>query len=163
MAIRLPARGSGFYPDLDARLNRALAEKRIWNLHGLMVLRNGRRVLERYFGGEDRHIAFPPDTPHDLRSCSKSIVNHRRQLRPTRPMDTPYASLTGHRAGVPGLKNDKFYIETTKRVIRIASPMQPESLCICVHPYLIRDKKPVEPTHAGVWHWRTIRYGHYHH
>jgi len=73
---------AGFAPDLAARLDKAIAEKRIWNVHGLVVLRNDRLVLERYFEGEDRargigsigRISFGPDTLHDLRSCSKSIV-----------------------------------------------------------------------------------------
>jgi CubicO group peptidase (beta-lactamase class C family) len=73
---------AGFAPDLEARLDKAVASKRIWNQHGLIVLRNDRLVLERYFEGEDQargvgeigHVAFKPDTMHDLRSCSKSIV-----------------------------------------------------------------------------------------
>ena len=73
---------AGFAPDLEARLDKAVADKRIWNLHGLVVLRKDRLVLERYFEGEDRargvgdigHVTFKPDTMHDLRSCSKSIV-----------------------------------------------------------------------------------------
>jgi CubicO group peptidase (beta-lactamase class C family) len=73
---------AGFAPDIEARLDKAIADKRIWNLHGLVVLRGDRLVLERYFEGEDRardvgaigRVAFKPDTMHDLRSCSKSIV-----------------------------------------------------------------------------------------
>jgi CubicO group peptidase (beta-lactamase class C family) len=73
---------ASFAPDLGARLDKAIAEKRIWNVHGLVVLRNDRLVLERYFEGEDRargvgsigRVSFGPDTLHDLRSCSKSIV-----------------------------------------------------------------------------------------
>jgi CubicO group peptidase (beta-lactamase class C family) len=73
---------AGFAPDLEARLDKAVANKRIWNQHGLIVLRNDRLVLERYFEGEDQargvgeigHVTFKPDTMHDLRSCSKSIV-----------------------------------------------------------------------------------------
>ncbi len=73
---------AGFAPDLAARLDKAISEKRIWNLHGLVVLRNDRLVLERYFEGEDRargvgaigRVSFGPYTLHDLRSCSKSIV-----------------------------------------------------------------------------------------
>ena len=73
---------AGFAPDLEARLDKAVASKRIWNQHRLIVLRNDRLVLERYFEGEDRarsvgeigHVTFKPDTMHDLRSCSKSIV-----------------------------------------------------------------------------------------
>jgi CubicO group peptidase (beta-lactamase class C family) len=73
---------AGFAPDLGERLDKAISEKRIWNVHGLVVLRNDRLVLERYFEGEDRtrgigaigRVSFTPDTIHDLRSCSKSIV-----------------------------------------------------------------------------------------
>jgi CubicO group peptidase (beta-lactamase class C family) len=73
---------AGFAPDLEARLDKAVAGKRIWNQHGLIVLRNDRLVLERYFEGEDEaagvgeigRVTFKPDTMHDLRSCSKSIV-----------------------------------------------------------------------------------------
>jgi CubicO group peptidase (beta-lactamase class C family) len=73
---------AGFAPDLEARLDKAIADKRIWNLHGLVVLRNDRLVLERYFEGEDEardvgaigRVTHTADTMHDLRSCSKSIV-----------------------------------------------------------------------------------------
>src|SRR5215470_10777327 len=73
---------AGFAPDLGARLDKAISEKRIWNVHGLVVLRDDRLVLERYFEGEDHArgigalgwVSFKPDTMHDLRSCSKSIV-----------------------------------------------------------------------------------------
>ncbi|MDF3811478.1 MULTISPECIES: serine hydrolase [Rhodopseudomonas] len=73
---------AGFAPDLEARLDAAVTEGRIWNLHGLVVLRNDRLVLEHYFDGADRargigdlgRVSFKPDTLHDLRSCSKSIV-----------------------------------------------------------------------------------------
>lgn len=78
----IPPEKAGFNPDLESRLDKAIADKRIWNLHGLVVRRNGRLVLERYFEGEDYargvgaigHVAFKPGTIHDLRSCSKSIV-----------------------------------------------------------------------------------------
>jgi CubicO group peptidase (beta-lactamase class C family) len=77
----VPANAS-FASGVEARLDQAIADKRIWNLHGLVVLRNDGVVLERYFEGDDRkrgvgdigHVAFKPDTLHDLRSCSKSIV-----------------------------------------------------------------------------------------
>lgn len=44
---------AGFAPDLGARLDKAVADKRVWNQHGLVVLRGNRLVLERYFEGED--------------------------------------------------------------------------------------------------------------
>jgi CubicO group peptidase (beta-lactamase class C family) len=72
---------AGFTPDLEARLDEAIAEKRVWNLHGIVIVRKGRLVLERYFEGDDDargsplgRVAFDADTLHDLRSVSKSIV-----------------------------------------------------------------------------------------
>ena len=74
-------REAGFADDLGARLDKAVADKRIWNLHGVVIVRHGRLVLERYFRGEDDArgqplgiVSFQPDTLHDLRSASKSIV-----------------------------------------------------------------------------------------
>lgn len=72
---------AGFAPDLEARLDRAVADGRVWNLHGVVVVRNDRLVLERYFEGEDNRrgrplgkVRFGPDTLHDMRSVSKGIV-----------------------------------------------------------------------------------------
>jgi hypothetical protein len=42
---------AGFAGDLEARLDKAIADKRVWNLHGVIVVRSGRLVLERYFDG----------------------------------------------------------------------------------------------------------------
>jgi CubicO group peptidase (beta-lactamase class C family) len=75
-------REGGFADDLEARLDKAIADKRVWNLHSVIVVRNARLVLERYFEGEDTArggrpvgvVSFKPDTLHDLRSVSKSIV-----------------------------------------------------------------------------------------
>jgi CubicO group peptidase (beta-lactamase class C family) len=72
---------AGFSDDIAARLDKAIADKRIWNIHAVIVIRGGRLVLERYFEGADNArgkplgvVAFTPDTLHDLRSVSKSIV-----------------------------------------------------------------------------------------
>ena len=51
--LPIPPEEAGFAPDLEARLDKAIAEKRVWNVHGLVVLRHDRLVLERYFEGED--------------------------------------------------------------------------------------------------------------
>jgi CubicO group peptidase (beta-lactamase class C family) len=71
----------GFAPDIEARLDRLIADKRAWNLHGVVVVRRGRLVLERYFEDEDSargdnlgRVAFSADTLHDMRSVSKGIV-----------------------------------------------------------------------------------------
>ncbi|MDQ8730563.1 serine hydrolase domain-containing protein [Bradyrhizobium sp. LHD-71] len=70
------------FAGLSECLDRAIADKRIWNVHGLVVVRNEQLVLERYFEGNDHargigdigSVRFTPGTLHDLRSCSKSIV-----------------------------------------------------------------------------------------
>ena len=78
----LSLRDAGFADDLGARLDKAIADKRIWNLHSVVVVRKGKLAFERYFEGEDTArgsrpkgvVSFKPDTLHDLRSVSKSIV-----------------------------------------------------------------------------------------
>lgn len=72
---------AGFAPDMNARLDKLIADKRAWNLHAVVVVRSGRLVLERYFAGQDwavtrnlGHVTFGPNTLHDLRSVTKSIV-----------------------------------------------------------------------------------------
>jgi CubicO group peptidase (beta-lactamase class C family) len=72
---------AGFEADPEALLDKAITEKRVWNLHDVVIVRKGRLVLERYFEGDDYargsplgKIAFKADTLHDLRSVSKSIV-----------------------------------------------------------------------------------------
>ena len=75
-------REAGFADDLEARLDGAIADKRIWNIHSVVIVRRGRLVFERYFEGADTArgsrpvgvVSFKPDTLHDLRSVSKSIV-----------------------------------------------------------------------------------------
>jgi CubicO group peptidase (beta-lactamase class C family) len=74
---------AGFTSDLEPLLDKAVAEKRVWNLHGVVIVRQGRLVLERYFAGLDYargrplgKVEFTADTVHDLRSVSKSIVGH---------------------------------------------------------------------------------------
>ena len=51
------------------------------NVHGVVVLRHGRIVFERYMSGTDAawgrplgQVSFQADTLHDLRSVTKSIV-----------------------------------------------------------------------------------------
>ncbi len=72
---------AGFTSGLEAALDKAITEKRVWNLHGVVIVRKGRLVLERYFEGDDYargsplgKVAFNADRLHDLRSVSKSIV-----------------------------------------------------------------------------------------
>src|SRR5207244_744669 len=73
------------------RLDNAIAERHVWNVHGVVIVRNGALVLERYFAGEDSargrpsgKIMFQADTLHDLRSVSKSIVGLLYGIAPTK-------------------------------------------------------------------------------
>jgi CubicO group peptidase (beta-lactamase class C family) len=73
---------AGFSADLEVRLEQAIADGRVWGLHGVVIARSGRLVMEKYFEGDDKiegrgpvgRVAFGPETPHDLRSVTKCIV-----------------------------------------------------------------------------------------
>jgi CubicO group peptidase (beta-lactamase class C family) len=67
----------GFTTKLDA----AISGNALPGLHGLVIVVDGKPVLERYLAGEDQSwgrplgdVRFTPETLHDLRSVSKSIV-----------------------------------------------------------------------------------------
>jgi CubicO group peptidase (beta-lactamase class C family) len=60
----------------------AIRNGRLRNVHGVVVIRHGRLVYERYFAGRDERlgiplgdVAFGPDTLHDVRSVTKSVVS----------------------------------------------------------------------------------------
>ncbi|WP_316191969.1 MULTISPECIES: serine hydrolase [unclassified Bradyrhizobium] len=72
---------AGLTADLAPRLDRLIADKRVWGLHGVLVVRHRRIALERYFEAEDNNwgqslglVRFGPDTLHNLYSATKSIV-----------------------------------------------------------------------------------------
>jgi CubicO group peptidase (beta-lactamase class C family) len=114
-ALITPA-DAGFAPNLEARLDKLIADKRAWKLHGVVVARHGRLVLERYFEDEDNSrgrplgkVAFAADTLHDLRSVSKGIVGllyglALEQGKVPLPEAPLYASFPEHAdlAGDPG-------------------------------------------------------------
>jgi CubicO group peptidase (beta-lactamase class C family) len=63
-------------------IGNAVRNGRLRNLHGVVVVRRGRLVFEQYFTGRDEHwgspvgdMTFGPETLHDLRSVTKSIVS----------------------------------------------------------------------------------------
>jgi CubicO group peptidase (beta-lactamase class C family) len=72
---------AGFAPDMEARLENLISSGRAWKQHGVVVARKGALVLERYDAGEDEiwgkatgRVTFGPETLHDLRSVTKSIL-----------------------------------------------------------------------------------------
>jgi CubicO group peptidase (beta-lactamase class C family) len=72
---------AGFAPDIEARLDQYIAGEPGLRLHGVIAARGRRIVLERYFESADERwgkplgrVHFGPETLHDLRSISKSIV-----------------------------------------------------------------------------------------
>ena len=71
----------GFVADLSERLEAGIRSGLLRDLHAVVVARSDRIVLERYYEGEDEswgrpigRVAFGPDTLHDLRSVTKSVV-----------------------------------------------------------------------------------------
>lgn len=72
---------AGFAPDLADRFADFDAAGRLPGLHGLVALRHGRLFFERYGSGPDSSwgtrlgiVDFGPETLHDLRSVTKSVV-----------------------------------------------------------------------------------------
>lgn len=60
----------------------AIRRNPYWNLHAVLVEREGRLVYEEYFAGEDQRwgtplgrVVFNRETKHDLRSVTKSVVS----------------------------------------------------------------------------------------
>jgi CubicO group peptidase (beta-lactamase class C family) len=72
---------AGFAADLAERLDAALASGEYDGVHAVVLVRGGRLVYERYLVGDDEKwgnlesgVVFGPDTLHDVRSISKSVV-----------------------------------------------------------------------------------------
>ncbi len=72
---------AGFRADLGERFDAGVRSGLLRDLHAVVVARNGRVVLERYLDGDDEAwgrplgpVAHGPDTLHDLRSVTKSVV-----------------------------------------------------------------------------------------
>ncbi len=66
---------------LTERFDRLHAGRALEGVHGVIIRERGRTLLERYMSGEDEawgqplgRVAFGPDTLHDMRSVTKSIV-----------------------------------------------------------------------------------------
>ncbi len=71
----------GFASDLADKLEAGIRSGLLRDLHSVLVVRDQRLVLERYYEGPDEswgrslgHVAFDKNTLHDLRSVTKSVV-----------------------------------------------------------------------------------------
>jgi CubicO group peptidase (beta-lactamase class C family) len=78
----IPAADAGFVPDLSEKIDHGVRSGLIPGLHCVIITRHGKIAVERYYGGEDNHWGMPlgevahgPETLHDLRSVTKSIVS----------------------------------------------------------------------------------------
>jgi CubicO group peptidase (beta-lactamase class C family) len=74
-------RGLVFADDLGEKLDAGTRSGLLRGLHAVLVLQRGQLVLQRFYEGADWNwgrplgpVAFKPDTLHDLRSVTKSIV-----------------------------------------------------------------------------------------
>ncbi|BCG87450.1 serine hydrolase [Mesorhizobium sp. 113-3-9] len=72
---------AGFKSDPAASFDELAKMGKLAGVHGVVALRGGRIVFERYMDGNDMrwgqslgNVAFGPDTLHDVRSVTKSIV-----------------------------------------------------------------------------------------
>ena len=70
-----------FAAQAGERIDAGVRDGTLRNLHAVVVERRGARLLERYYRGHDERwgdplgaVDFTPETLHDLRSVSKSIV-----------------------------------------------------------------------------------------
>lgn len=75
------AAAAGFAPDLARRLAAGVESGLLRGLHAVLVSRAAEPVLEAYFEGPDEswggplgEVAFVPQSLHDLRSVTKSVV-----------------------------------------------------------------------------------------
>jgi CubicO group peptidase (beta-lactamase class C family) len=64
------------------RMTASLRSDPTWNVHAVLIERDGRLVYEEYFAGEDQRwgmplgrLAFNREMRHDLRSVTKSVVS----------------------------------------------------------------------------------------
>lgn len=72
---------AGFKADVGEQLDAAFAKGKLRNLHAVLVVRDGKLALEKYYEGPDErwtapigNVKFGPTVKHDLRSVSKYVV-----------------------------------------------------------------------------------------
>jgi len=73
---------AGFEPDIGEKLDAGIYAGLLTDVHAVLVARSGKLVLERYYQGVDEtwgkplgRVCFGPQSLHDLRSVTKSVVS----------------------------------------------------------------------------------------
>src|ERR1700719_3639797 len=104
---------AGFASDLDENFEIARQAGTLPNLHGVIASRGGRIFFERYLAGPDAGssplgvIRFGPETLHDIRSVSKSVVGLLYGVtRAAGQVPAPEASLLAQFPEYPDLSAD---------------------------------------------------------
>ena len=105
---------AGFVPDLAARLDAGVRAGLLDGLHAVVVSRDDRLVLERYYPGADESLGVPlgrvtfgSTTLHDIRSVTKSIVGLLYGIALDRKLvPPPQAPLLEHFPEYPDLAAD---------------------------------------------------------
>ena len=71
----------GFAADLGEKVDAVLSRRGRENVHGVVIVHDGKIVLERYLTGNDERmgwlvegVTFGPDVLHDVRSITKSVI-----------------------------------------------------------------------------------------
>ncbi|MDA7423168.1 serine hydrolase domain-containing protein [Thalassococcus lentus] len=94
----------GWAQSMEERLGAAVEANEIVGLHSTVVMLDGERIAEAYFRGEDERWGTPigsidhgPNTLHDLRSVTKSVVGLLYGIALSEgavpPLDTPLLDL----------------------------------------------------------------------
>jgi CubicO group peptidase (beta-lactamase class C family) len=72
----------GLDPETLCQLDAFITQWPKANIHAVVIVRNGKLAMERYFAGEDERwgdrlgrVAYGPEMKHDLRSISKSVTS----------------------------------------------------------------------------------------
>ena len=102
--------------DVANRLSRILAEGRAPDLHAVVVVRHGDVILEHYGEGEDFAwgdslgvVTFGPETLHDVRSVTKSVVGLLYGIALADGLvPEPHERLLPHFPGHPDLAADPY-------------------------------------------------------
>jgi CubicO group peptidase (beta-lactamase class C family) len=114
----------GFGLDFGTKLDQFVQSGRVTNIHGVVIVRRGRLVLERYYEGDDQvrdgegrwrveRVAFTAERSHEIRSVTKSIVDllYGIAVRDGKvpPLDAPLLAQFPQYADLPDLERRRIW------------------------------------------------------